>query len=348
MSNKNRNIIIAAALIIVFISLTVFSRLKNPLVRQLQGPTEGTNRILTVGDRLCVVSKENHIYTWQWNDLSIWPVVARPRSQVMTPIAGDKIIYNASAGIGKLIVTDLKADKELTNLSLPYGAECEKIKTSSNGKVITVLVVSREGSQKGWSKLGLVDSDLKNVSFVFQKNTDSEGFLLYDFAITNEGNLIAGAGEKNHAWVFITDVKDGNIPWEKTFPEYGQFTSVEFSPDGKTLFVSERVRHILVFDTITGQLVNKFVMDEYRTSTYQKQNICCIAISPDGRTLAADTEPARTVWFWDIKTGKKIASFYVNDLTVSSIAFSPDSKYLATGCLVSPEIKIWKVPQLKP
>jgi WD40 repeat protein len=206
----------------------------------------------------------------------------------------------------------------------------------------------KEGMQKDWFKLAVFDSELKAVSFVFQKDTNAEDFLLYDFTITNDGNFLAGAGKKNHAWIFITDVNNGNVLWDRTFDEYGQFTCVKFSPDGKTLFVAEKVRYIIALDSATGRTIKVFEMPLYNTPAHQKQNICCIAVSPDGQTLAADTEPASTVWFWDIKTGKKIASYHVSNLTVSSIAFSPDSKYLATGCMVSPEIKIWKVPQLKP
>jgi WD40 repeat protein len=114
------------------------------------------------------------------------------------------------------------------------------------------------------------------------------------------------------------------------------------------LFVSEKVRFIISFDSATGQTIRVFEMPLYNTPAHQKQNICCIAISPDGKILAADTEPARTVWFWDIASGREIGKIYASDLTVADIAFSPDSKYLATGCMVSPEIKIWKVPQPKP
>lgn len=225
---------------------------------------------------------------------------------------------------------------------------CKTIKTSQNGKFGIVSVNFKEGTQKGLLKLGVFDANSKELSFVFQKDTNAENFAFYDFTITNKGNLLAGAGEKGNAWVFVSDTNNQSILWEKTFDEHSRFTCTEFSPDGKLLFVAERIRHILVLDTATGELVKEFVMDKYQTPSNQKQNISSIKVSPDSKILAADTEPARKVWFWDITTGKKIGTIYASDLTVSGIAFSPDSKYLATGCMVSPEIKIWKVPQARP
>lgn len=346
-NRKNKNIIIIAAVVILLIFLMFYANSKSNFVRQLNGPTEGTDSVLTVGDKLFAVSKENHIFTWQWNDLSVWPAAAKPQASIITPIIGDKIIYNPSVSLGKLIITNLKADKEISNLSLPYDAECKTIKTSQNGKFGIVSVNFNQGIQKGLLKLGVFDADSKELSFVFQKDTNAENFTLYDFSITNEGNLLAGAGEKDHAWVLAVDVNSQSIVWEKTFDKYARFTCAEFSPDGKLLFVAEKIRHILVLDTAAGELVKEFVMDEYQTPSNQKQNISSIDISPDGKTLAADTEPAGKVWFWDIASGGETGRISASELTVSDITFSPDSKYLATGCLVSPEIKIWKVPQPK-
>ena len=343
-----RKIIFGLVVILVVLGAILWANFRTKFVRQLQGPIEGTSRVFTVADRLAIVSNNNTVYAWQWSDLSAWPVVARLQAQTVVPITGDKIVYIPSVNLAKLILTDLKADKELASLSLPYGAECKKLKISQNSKFGAVSIILKEGAQKDWLKLGLFDSGLKNVSFVFQKDTGAEDFLLYDFAITNDGNFIAGAGQKNRAWVFVIDTKTQTVQWEKTFDEYGQFTLVEFSPDGRTLFVSEKIRHIIALDSATGKTIRVFEMPLYSARGYQKQNISSIAISPNGRVLAADSEPAGTVWFWDIKTGRESASFHVGDLTISSITFSPDSKYLATGCMVSPEIKIWKVPQLKP
>jgi WD40 repeat protein len=326
----------------------VFSSSKNNLVRQLRGPTEGTDGIVTIGDKLAAISKNNHVYIWQWNDLSVWPVVARLLAQTIVPVTGDKIIYSPSSNLEKLILTNLKADSELSSLYLSYGAECKKIKMSQNGRYGAVSVLFKEGVRKRWFELGLFDSDLKNIFFVFQRNMDAENFLLCDFDITNDGSLLAGAGGKDQAWIFVTDVNNENVLWEKTFDEYGRFTSVGFSPDGKILFVSEKVRFIISLDSATGQTFRVYEMPKYSTPAHQKQNISCIAVSPDGKILAADTEPAGEVWFWDIASGREIGRISASELTVSDIAFSPDSKKLATGCMVSPEIKIWKVPQPKP
>jgi len=347
MSKKNRNIVVAVIILAGLLSIMIFSNSQSALVRQLNGPIEGTENVLTIGDKLFVISKDNQIFTWQWSDLSVWPTVAKPQATMIMPIADDKIIYNPSTGSGKLIMTNLKADKEISSLPMPYGAECKTIKASQNGKFGIVSINFKEGTQKGLLKLGVFNESSKEPSFVFQKDTNAEKFAFYDFAITNNGNLLGGAGEKSHAWVFVSDINSQSILWEKTLDEFGRFTCAEFSHDGKLFFAAEKVRHVLMFDAVSGQLLKTFAVDEYQSATYQKQNISCIAVSPNDRILAVDTEPVGNIWFWDIQTGKKIASLSTGAATISSIAFSPDSKYLATGFLVTPEIKIWKVPQLK-
>lgn len=339
--DKNKKIIITILVMFSIVLIGFYFHFSNKLIRQLHGPLEGVDSIMTFDNNLYVISKDNHIFTWQWDNLKRWPIVAKPQASCISAVAADKIIYNPSNS-DKLILTDLKAEQEIANLSLPIGSECKKIKISPNGKFGISLL-----NEKDQSGLAFFDNEFKDLKVAFQKNIKEEKINIEDIAISNDANLIVGAGKKDKAWIFIKDIKNDKILWEKTFDEYSQFSIVDFSPDGKTIYVAEKIRFILAIDSITGNILRTYEMPVYQTPAHQKQNISSVAISPDGKILAVDTEPARTIWFWEISTGKKIDTLYANDFTVSDIAFSPDSKYLATGCLVRPEIKIWKVPQSK-
>jgi len=64
-----------------------------------------------------------------------------------------------------------------------------------------------------------------------------------------------------------------------------------------------------------------------------------LAVSPDGRLLAAGgSHPAMV---WDIRTGKK--RFTVGDLSTPHVAFTPDGKRLITSDLCK-SVRIWEVP----
>lgn len=333
MNKRYRSIAILLVVIVIVLFMFLINS-KNNLVRQLQGPVEGTDSISTIDNKLSIISKDNHIYTWQWNDLKRWPVVAKPQTKFISPLNDNKIVYTNSSA--KLILTDLKAEKELGNLSLSYGSEIKKIASSYNGKFGIISISENEKI-----KLGLFNSNFKDLSIVFEINKDDN---LSDFAVNDEGNMIAGAGKNDKAWIFVKDIKNNKILWEKTFDEYGLFTIVKFSPDGKQIYAAEKVRFIIVLDAANGNVLKTYEMPEYPTPAHQKQNISCLAVSPNNKILAVDTEPAGTVWFWNVSAGQKIGEIDVGELTVSDIAFSPDGQNIATGCLVSPEIKIWKVP----
>jgi WD40 repeat protein len=336
---KRRKIVITILVIVCLAVVFLVLKSRTNLVRQLQGPIEGSESVLTSGNNLSVVSKNNQVFTWQWDNFKKWPTVAKPKAEVIIPINNDRLVYAANS---KLILTDLKAEKELAILGLPYDTEPKKLVISSNGQFGLISL-----AQKDKIKIALFNSEFKDLPVVFEKSTGEEKITLFDYAVNNEGTLIAGAGKKDKAWIFVKDVKNDKILWEKTFEEYGQFTIVKFSLDGKTIYAAEKVRFIVCLDANAGNILRTYEIPEYQTSAHQKQNIGSLAISPDGKILAANTEPACTIWYWDIATGQKINSFRAHDFTVSDIAFSSDSKYIASGCLVKPEIKIWKVPQPK-
>ena len=106
----------------------------------------------------------------------------------------------------------------------------------------------------------------------------------------------------------------------------GWVTDCVFSPDGRHLAIASSIG-IWIYETTTYQEVA--LITEHAV-------VNVIKFSPDGKTIAGANLPlsgdnARFVHFWDAETGRHKHTLK-HTPTVISMAFSPDSTSLATGC----------------
>ncbi len=105
-------------------------------------------------------------------------------------------------------------------------------------------------------------------------------------------------------------------------------TSVVFSSDGKNLFTCARPSKgfdgIACWETSTGKLLRRIPCQKYGAH--------CLALSPDGKTLAVVSEGRNDIWLIDIATQKPLRRLGENIDRVTHIAaaFSPDGSTLAS------------------
>jgi RNA polymerase sigma factor (sigma-70 family) len=121
--------------------------------------------------------------------------------------------------------------------------------------------------------------------------------------------------------------------------------SVAFSPDGKILASASADQMIRLWEMTTGK--------EIRAIQGHQVWVSAVAFSPDGKTLASggsgdNKTPGsggsgdNTIRLWETATGKELRALKGHGPPVSSVAFSPDGKILASAS-ADQMIRLWEM-----
>jgi RNA polymerase sigma factor (sigma-70 family) len=103
-----------------------------------------------------------------------------------------------------------------------------------------------------------------------------------------------------------------------------------FTPDGRTL-ISSGDFEAHFWDAAKGRELHKKGID---------RGITCLAVSPDGKQLAA-CGPYAQIKVWDVATDRLVNTFALKGREPSAVAFSPDGKLLAAGYRNDGAIRFW-------
>jgi WD40 repeat protein/serine/threonine protein kinase len=163
-------------------------------------------------------------------------------------------------------------------------------------------------------------------------------------AYSPDGKLIASAGEGNPYWKSQgpDSIKPGEvILWDALTGERLRTLSgfqhlvwgIAFSPDGKRLATASLDGKVRVWDVAAGK---ELFSKDASGGAY------CVAFSPDGQLLAAGEGDGGAV-VWEAVSGKERLTCRAPQLGVASVAFSPDSRRLATisGWHQEARVRLW-------
>ncbi len=213
------------------------------------------------------------------------------------------------------------------------------ILASSSGRLIH-LRDSRTGKNLYTIDEGPKHEDIYSIAFSPKDNW---------FAIGgSEGKIRVWKRQINQTWVEAVKKNDPQVI------HVGRIVySVAFSHDDTRLACGKSTRSppFKTTDTIDVWKLNSTsdVWQDKLTLNWHKDNVNSVAFHPKNKNFLASASNDKTITTWDVreKDYKKLQVYKGHSGYVSSIAFSPNGDYLASGCM-SGSLIWWKVGNSEP
>jgi WD40 repeat protein len=158
-------------------------------------------------------------------------------------------------------------------------------------------------------------------------------------ALSPDGNLLAAAAPglvRVWKWRESREPRYFTIA-HKNIVRKADIRSLRFSPDASLLAVGIDAEAASLLDLATGKEVGRLAMEGDDGGSWRE-----MVFSPDGRLLATPTSSINEggVSVWEVASGKMIQRLKTPSGGTSSIAFSPDGKWLTGTSLI---LCVWNV-----
>jgi WD40 repeat protein len=155
-----------------------------------------------------------------------------------------------------------------------------------------------------------------------------------------DGKMIAVASNyDNLGWdrvseISLWDLRSGKAIWKRPVPK-GSIHSLAFSPNSKILATGDRDATIRLWDANSGKQLSEF--GGQRAFLSWAFLSCPLIFSTDGKTIAvgsqSDERRNGTVQLWEVASGTIRWESSGLQGAITSLAFSPDRRLLASGSM---------------
>ena len=326
--------------------------------RELQ-LSAGIERLFTSGTALVATSAEEKLYVWSWQDLdaAVEEYAAGDGLDVSWSDQGQIIVTrdkDSDAGrVHLLCAMDPRTGQtaEVANLGREW--YLHKLASSQNGKHHACLLdcnsvigdnITLEQTRFALGTVAPAQSKALWVRPIIHRNR--EGSLdMRGLSVSENGEYVAVAGsDGSGGWIHMASPRKGKSVWEKVPDGSSAFGAVAFAPDGGTVYAAGTEGRVYAFDSATGRTLSRWSVREGKRTRYAER-ITSLAASLDGRLVAAGLGPTGDVHIWDTSTGKVTLSLNTRQATVYQLAFSPNSKLLATNGVSGRTIQLWRLPE---
>lgn len=333
------------AFVVIVIVMFVANQSKDVEVALEMPYNEGIRSLSSYANKLMAVASDGKIFLWDWEHFDQKPKTGIASSKQAFLLNTDSVVSIKQGRSTSLVVSNFQGDKIKKSILLDSKGSRVFLTVNRNQSALVVITAKASDSEDRVNYQFLnIDLERKKTSKITSVTDKTDDIQLVDFAVSDDGDLFAGAGEKNQkARLVLVDIKQRRILWDKIYDSPDRFGSVIFSFDSKTIFAGGGDGAVYWFRASDGKLADHFRFKGEANIAHQTSSAQHLTISHDSSLLAFVY--GFKMYIFDLKTKKEIFSRSPGHLLPGSLAFSPDSSLIATSDLrQGGKINIWPVP----
>ncbi len=161
---------------------------------------------------------------------------------------------------------------------------------------------------------------------------------IYSLAFSPDGHFILSGGDFLELWDITTGRKIRTFCTDNC--EMKRIMSVAFSRDGRYVLSGAYFDPLYLWNAETGEFIREFSHSDSDSSKTHFDPINSVALSSNGRFAVSGGDDA-TIKLWDIGTGKLLRTLTGHSKRVTTVALSPDDRFLLSGG--KKKIKLWEI-----
>lgn len=292
----------------------------------------GISELFTLDSRLAAVFQDGRTCVWDWSVLEIKQADFTVGSGRVIPLAGARLAAAGRLGDRRVLsVYDLDTARKIKDLTVGWEDQDVYLRVSHDRNLTTVIRRTPESTNQMKYEFLIVDIGAEILRPAVLRTLDADSQVLRDFAVSDAGILVAVGADGGKARLLAMDLNTGQNLWDKTWPDAEELTTVAIAFDGQTVWTGDRGGNLLAASADDGSLQHKLSLlrpGETRQVT-NDFSVLNLVFSPDGRWLGCTVAPV--AYAVDAESGR--IQRFEGHKVVSKVAFSPDSRKLATSDL---------------